>query len=101
VRELRNVLDRALYMAAISDDPHLALLDLPVMANARSGPSWEFDDALSYRETRASFESELERRYVGWLLDRHAGNISAAARAAKMDRKHLTDLARKHGLRER
>ena len=34
-----------------------------------------------------------------WLLERHDGNISAAAREAKMDRKHLYDLARKHGLR--
>jgi hypothetical protein len=27
--------------------------------------------------------------------------VSAAARAAKMDRKYLHDLARRHGLRER
>ena len=53
----------------------------------------------SYREVRADFEADFERRYVSWLLDRHAGNISAAAREAKMDRKHLYDLARKHGLR--
>ena len=34
-----------------------------------------------------------------WLLARHAGNVSAAARDAKMDRKHLHDMAKKHGLR--
>lgn len=59
----------------------------------------EFDPKRSYRETRAAFEADFERRYVGWLLGRHNGNISAAAREAKMDRKHLYDLARKHGLR--
>ena len=58
-----------------------------------------FDAAKSYRDIREQFESDFERRYVSWLLDRHAGNISAAAREAKMDRKHLYDLARKHGLR--
>jgi DNA-binding NtrC family response regulator len=36
---------------------------------------------------------------VKWLLGRHSGNVSAAAREAKMDRKHLHDMAKKHGLR--
>ena len=58
-----------------------------------------FESEKSYREIRADFEAEFERRYVAWLLDRHGGNISAAAREAKMDRKHLYDLARKRGLR--
>ena len=45
------------------------------------------------------YDAEFERRYVKWLLGRHSGNISAAAREAKMDRKHLHDMAKKHGLR--
>ena len=53
----------------------------------------------SYREIRSTFETDFERSYVSWLLGRHDGNISAAAREAKMDRKYLYDLARKHGLR--
>ncbi len=67
---------------------------------APSVPS-DFEPANSYRQTRAQFESEFERRYVRWLLQRHAGNISSAAREARMDRKHLHDLAKKHGLRGR
>jgi DNA-binding NtrC family response regulator len=104
VRELRNVLDRAIYMATAGGEREVRLLDLPVSASA-SGPSsareplGEFSPGKSYREVRTDFEAEFERRYVSWLLDRHAGNISAAAREAKMDRKHLYDLARKHGLR--
>ena len=61
----------------------------------------DFDPALSYGQTRSAFEAEFERRYVSWLLERHHGNISAAAREARMDRKHLHDLAKKHGLRGR
>jgi transcriptional regulator with GAF, ATPase, and Fis domain len=103
VRELRNVLDRAIYMATAGGEREVRLLDLPVSASAGPGsarePASEFLPGKSYREIRTDFEAEFERRYVSWLLDRHAGNISAAAREAKMDRKHLYDLARKHGLR--
>jgi DNA-binding NtrC family response regulator len=59
-----------------------------------------FTPDRSYRDTRSHFEGEFERRYVKWLLERHAGNISAAAREAKMDRKYLYDLAKKHGMRD-
>jgi DNA-binding NtrC family response regulator len=103
VRELRNVLDRALYIAATSEEAQLRLVDMPVAAAAGVGnvANWHFEESQSYRETRSAFEHEFEQRYVRWLLDKHAGNVSAAARAAKMDRKHLHDLARRHGLRER
>ena len=60
-----------------------------------------FDPALSYGQTRSAFECDFEKKYVSWLLERHHGNISAAAREARMDRKHLHDLAKKHGLRGR
>jgi DNA-binding NtrC family response regulator len=59
----------------------------------------DFDPARSYRETREIWETEFERRYVSWLLGRHSGNVSSAAREADMDRKHLHKLAKKHGLR--
>jgi transcriptional regulator with GAF, ATPase, and Fis domain len=98
VRELRNVLDRAFYVAAAGGDQDLRIVDLPVTAGAaRAVPA--FDPARTYREIRATFETDFERSYVSWLLGRHEGNISAAAREAKMDRKYLYDLARKHGLR--
>jgi DNA-binding NtrC family response regulator len=100
VRELRNVLDRAVYIAAASSDSKLRLLDLPVLSRG-NGSTWHFEEGESYRETRARYEHEFEQRYVSWLLDKHGGNVSAAARSAKMDRKYLHDLARRHGLRER
>jgi DNA-binding NtrC family response regulator len=64
-------------------------------------PSDPFDPSKSYGQTRSEFEADFEQRYVSWLLARHSGNISAAAREARMDRKHLHDLAKKHGLRGR
>jgi transcriptional regulator with GAF, ATPase, and Fis domain len=100
VRELRNVLDRAIYIATAGGEQDVRLVDLPVTATATAHASPSFDAGKSYRDIREQFESDFERRYVSWLLERHGGNISAAAREAKMDRKHLYDLARRHGLRE-
>ncbi len=102
VRELRNVLDRAIYVAAAGGERELSLMDLPFVAGSeppRADAARGFDSSQSYRDIRTAFEADFEKRYVAWLLGRHDGNISAAAREARMDRKHLYDLARKHGLR--
>lgn len=50
----------------------------------------------SYGENKKEFIDTFEREYVTWLIRTHGGNISAAARAANMDRKHLYDLVKKH-----
>jgi transcriptional regulator with GAF, ATPase, and Fis domain len=99
VRELRNVLERAVYMAQATGSRELGGIALPSGGNAPTDATFHFEPAKSYRETRAKYDAEFERRYVKWLLGRHTGNVSAAAREAKMDRKHLHDMAKKHGLR--
>jgi DNA-binding NtrC family response regulator len=98
VRELRNVLERTVYLARAAGQTELDLVSLPTAAPV-GGDVFQFDPQRSYRETRAKFDADFERRYVKWLLGRHGGNVSAAAREAKMDRKHLHDMAKKHGLR--
>ncbi len=57
-----------------------------------------FDTNKSYRETKAEWEEAFEASFVSWLLEVHSGNISAAARGAKMDRKYLYKLAVRYGL---
>ena len=98
VRELRNVLERSTYMARAMGSSEISVVTLP-SAQAAHEATFSFDPERSYRETRAKYDAEFERRYVKWLLGRHHGNISAAAREAKMDRKHLHDMAKKHNLR--
>jgi transcriptional regulator with GAF, ATPase, and Fis domain len=98
LRELRNVLERAVYMARATGQTELNLVSLPTSGGV-SSDVFHFEYGKSYRETRSKYDAEFERRYVKWLLGRHAGNVSAAAREAKMDRKHLHDMAKKHGLR--
>jgi transcriptional regulator with GAF, ATPase, and Fis domain len=98
VRELRNVLERAIYMAQATGAKDLGVVALPG-GSATADAAFHFEPEKSYRETRAKYDAEFEKRYVKWLLGRHGGNVSAAAREAKMDRKHLHDMAKKHGLR--
>jgi DNA-binding NtrC family response regulator len=99
-RELRNVLERAAVLAQASGAKALAGFDLGTAPapSAGGGPSHEFTQGESYGEARARVELAFERQFVTWILGLHDGNIAAAARAAKMDRKYLGDLARKHGL---
>ncbi|HYO97956.1 MAG TPA: sigma 54-interacting transcriptional regulator [Polyangiaceae bacterium] len=100
LHELHAILDQALRGLAGAPDREPRALSVPLLVAASSSAETpSFEAGKSYREVRSVFESDFERRYVSWLLQRHAGNISAAAREAKMDRKHLYDLARKHGLR--
>lgn len=98
VRELRNVLDRAMYIAAATGQRELRLVDATIAPTATERTA-AFEPGRAYRDVRSEFELDFERRYVAWLLDRHAGNVSSAAREARMDRKHLAELAKKHSLR--
>ncbi len=100
VREMRNVLERAAYLARASGEPELRLVGLPTPRRtaAPGFDPFQFEPGQSYRDTRAKYDGLFEKKYVTWLLGRHGGNVSAAAREAQMDRKHLSDLARKHGL---
>jgi transcriptional regulator with GAF, ATPase, and Fis domain len=102
VRELRNVLERSALMARAGGEAVLRVLGLPAnqaTASAIQAPASGFDPSRSYRQTREVWENDFERNYVSWLLARHEGNVSSAARAADMDRKYLHKLAKKHGLR--
>ncbi|GAC1299555.1 MAG: hypothetical protein NVSMB1_26250 [Polyangiales bacterium] len=100
MRELRNILERGAYLARASGETELRMLGIATRPRQTEGADgvFMFEQASSYRDTRAHFDSLFEKKYVTWLLARHGGNVSAAAREAQMDRKHLSDLARKHDL---
>jgi DNA-binding NtrC family response regulator len=95
VRELRNVIERA---CALSHGARLEIDEaLEERPGRRSGAS---DIDLPFKAAKARVVDDFERGYIEALLKRHQGNLSAAARAAEIDRKHLRELLRKHGLRE-
>jgi len=97
VRELRNVVERA---CALSRGPQLFVDDALDERPAGGGGAAALDIDLPFKEAKAKVVDGFERGYIDALLKRHNGNLSAAARAAEIDRKHLRELLRKHGLRE-
>jgi DNA-binding NtrC family response regulator len=76
VRELKNYLERCLAVQS----------DLPPVpeVNPAVPPPIDFDEP--FVEVRDRWLRHVERRYVEELLRRHEGNVTAAARAARMDR---------------
>jgi DNA-binding NtrC family response regulator len=98
VRELRNVIERALALGA---DPGMLVAPLGPDAVAKSSaisPAMEFEAGVSFRDTKEKWNELFERRYLTWLIKRADGNISKAARDADMDRKYLHKLLRKYGI---
>ena len=54
---------------------------------------------LGLKDAKDRWMAVLEASYLRELLDRHAGNISAAAKAAGIDRKTFHRLINKHQIR--
>ena len=109
VRELQNVIERA---CALADGDAVTRRDLPdhVLHGAAlgvgMGSSANSLDArllsgvdLQLRDAKERWMSVLEATYLREQLERH-GNVSAAARAAGIDRKTFHRLLNKHHLRE-
>ena len=103
VRELRSAVERAV----LFDDPAIwaeisTTISLPeeraLDARGPDAPALAFDDAASFRVAKERAVGDWERAYVRELVRRHDGNLSRAARAARMDRNHLRELLRRHGV---
>jgi DNA-binding NtrC family response regulator len=90
VRELRNAVEAALVVG-----PHAFSEHSLESANATTDRP-----LLPYKDARAAIVRDFERDYLTRLLADANGNVSQAARAAKMDRSHLIDLLHRHGLKE-
>jgi len=108
VRELQNIIERA---CALADTETIGPRDLPdqvlmpsaaprdtasvsgVVAMPESGTE------LPLKDAKERWMAVLEASYLRELLARHDGNISAAAKAAGIDRKTFHRLINKHQLR--
>jgi DNA-binding NtrC family response regulator len=63
-----------------------------------AGDSDEITPNVRFRQAREQVIQRFERQYLDRLWTASAGNLSAAARNAGIDRKYLRELLKKHGL---
>jgi len=111
VRELQNVVERA---CALAEGDAVTRRDLPehllgggaarmAAAGAPAPPAVTSQlsgtSDLGLKEAKERWMAVLEASYLRELLDRHDGNISAAAKAAGIDRKTFHRLVTKHHIR--
>jgi transcriptional regulator with PAS, ATPase and Fis domain len=108
VRELQNVIERA---CALADGDSITAADLPDHVVRGGQPGERSTGALSdvyaagaasdlpLKDAKEQWMGVLEASYLRELLARHDGNITAAAKAAGVDRKTFHRLVMKHGVR--
>ncbi|MBI4814643.1 MAG: sigma 54-dependent Fis family transcriptional regulator [Deltaproteobacteria bacterium] len=94
VRELKNAVEAAWVMGEAP----------PLTEEARVAPSGDrFHElfGLPYSDARERLVDAFEDAYARALLDRSGGNVSLAAREARMSRSYLTKLLRRRGIRSK
>jgi DNA-binding NtrC family response regulator len=95
VRELQNVVRRAI---AMTRSTVAGVDDLPDDVVAAAGRAAGDAEAVGYFAQRAEHIARFERQYLTDLLTRHLGDVSAAAREARLPRGTLYRLMKGHGL---
>jgi DNA-binding NtrC family response regulator len=87
VRQLRNAVERALTLG-----PSMSVPPPPV------GAASPIDLSVPFREAKQRVVDDFDRRYITALLAKHQGNVSAAARAAGLDRVSIYKAIQRLGL---
>jgi DNA-binding NtrC family response regulator len=108
VRELQNVVERA---CALADGDRVTRRDLPdyllqgggvrgAASPSAGGPILPPSGDLPLKDAKDKWMRVLEASYLRDLLERHGGNVSAAAKAAGIDRKTFHRLINKYQIRD-
>ena len=113
VRELRNVIERAVLLsetpetqdalrrtpaAAPRPEPSVSVTPSQTATAADGMMTVPVDVTIPFKNAKQNVISEFERRYISRLLAQHDGNISAAARAAGIDRMSIHKMLHRLGL---
>jgi DNA-binding NtrC family response regulator len=113
VRELRNVIERAVLLSEAPDsedslrrapsptprsEPSITVTPSQTQTAAEGTMTVPVDVSIPFKNAKQNVISEFERRYISRLLAQHDGNISAAARAAGIDRMSIHKMLHRLGL---
>ena len=92
IRELQSMISQAVILAT---PPLVELKDMPMlMEKLYASPRKTRLSDMTYAEAK----EEFEKRYFQSLIDRTEGNLSAASRVCRVERKHLREKVRKLGI---
>jgi two-component system response regulator GlrR len=91
VRELRNAVERAVLLP---NHPQAAFESPPKKEQGFA----TIDIDVPFKQAKQKLVDEFDRRYLEALLEAHDGNISAAARAAGIERMSIYKMIRRLGL---
>jgi DNA-binding NtrC family response regulator len=113
VRELRNVIERAVLLAETPEnedslrrapaptprsEPSITVTPSQTATSTEGQMTVPVDVSVPFKNAKQTVISEFERRYISRLLAQHDGNISAAARAAGIDRMSIHKMLHRLGL---
>jgi len=105
VRELRNIVERWSVLGAHAAPGNPAVRS--GVTNQGASPDAAGGDvdgsllSLPYHEAKDAWIERFERAYVDAALDKAGGNVSQAARDAKVDRRHLQRLMGRYDIKKR
>ncbi len=107
VRELRNLVERAVLFKQSLGESSLgglglgpARLEPDIVPSGEAGGAFQIpiDPTVPFKVAKQDLIEAFERRYVRALLDAHGGNVSAAARAAGIDRMSIHKILGRLGM---
>jgi DNA-binding NtrC family response regulator len=102
VRELRNAIERIVVLDESDGGQQTPMPVVSARGSSTNVPPLDeaanFGEGVSFRAAKETVVTRWERSYLKELLRRNRGVVSRAAREAHMDRNHLRDLLRRHGV---
>lgn len=104
IHELRNVVERAALLweeAAPIPSQMLTVERMDQVTHDFKSKQQHFSDFQSFMELKRKWIDAFEREYLISVVERNRGNVTLAAREARMDRSNFLRLLRRHQMKAR